>query len=157
MNGEHRSEAVHGTDATGTAAGEVAPRRVSRRVVIGGIVGTAALAVGGVAVAALVDRDDDTASRAGSSGTTPKVRGGEGDELRRVGRRYLEVVPAENDDAALVRELRTAGLDPERLDVPTGLRAAAARDYAAGAVLLLDGWLISRTEGRYAALIARRS
>jgi hypothetical protein len=133
--------------------------RISRRVAIGAIVGTAALVVGGASVVALVDDDGahtggDAGSGSAESGST--VRGGD-DALRRVGRRYVEVVPAEHDAALLARELRTAGVDPDGLAAATGLRDAAKRDYDAGAVLLLDGWLISRSEARYAGLIALRS
>jgi len=132
-------------------------RPISRRVVIGGIVGTAAIAAGGIGVAALVERDSGSSADGGTartrSGDSP-VGAREREAIARVGERYLEVEPADADEARLATALRDAGVDPEHLDRPDGLRDAARADFRRDAVVLVDGWVISRSEARYAALVA---
>ena len=128
---------------------------MSRRVVIGGMVGgAAALVAGGFGIAALADQETTdpkpAPDRARAIGSANHAA------LQRVGRRYLEVEPDDRDPAALTRALEAAGIDRDEMDVPSGLRAAAIRDYRSGNTVLLDGWLISRTEARYAALLTLR-
>ena len=55
-----------------------------------------------------------------------------------------------------VGPLEAAGIDRADTGGPSGLRAAVIRDYRSGDTVLLDGWLISRTEARYAALLTLR-
>jgi hypothetical protein len=130
-------------------------RQLSRRVVIGGMVGgTAALVAGGFGIAALADQG--TTDPKPGPDLEPAIGSADHAALQRVGRRYLEVEPGDSDPARLARALDAAGIDRADAGVPSGLRAAAIRDYRSGDTVLLDGWLISRTEARYAALLTFR-
>lgn len=135
-----------------------APRergQLSRRVVIGGMVGgAAALVAGGFGIAALADQG--TTDPKPAPDLAPVARSADHAALRRVGRRYLEVEPADSDPPRLARALEAAGIDRADTGGPSGLRAAAIRDYRSGDTVLLDGWLVSRTEARYAALLTLR-
>jgi hypothetical protein len=72
----------------------------------------------------------------------------------RIGRRYLATVPEEADLDLLLAWL------PEARDIEqlaTGLcnlDAAVADDFDRGRVVLIDGWLLSQTEARAAAVLA---
>lgn len=73
--------------------------------------------------------------------------------LARIGRRYLALVPADGDVAALRSALgMTGGADVIALGAR--LDAAVRRDFAQGDVLAIDAWILSRTELRAAALVA---
>lgn len=69
-----------------------------------------------------------------------------------IGRRYRELVPAENDVAGLAGAILNdvePGADqalPERLD------ACIRRDFAGGRIVTLDGWVVAVTEARQCAL-----
>ena len=77
-----------------------------------------------------------------------------GDEVRAVGRRYREMVPAESS----VKALRAAILDtrPSALQRALGREAAVAAlvdgDFAAARVVVVNGWVLSVTEARQCAL-----
>jgi len=77
-----------------------------------------------------------------------------GDEVRAVGRRYREMVPAESS----VKALRTAILDtrPSVLQRALGREATVAAlvdgDFAAAHVVVVNGWVLSVTEARQCAL-----
>ena len=74
-----------------------------------------------------------------------------------VGRRYLARFPHERDSGFLLRSV-LAGQTPATDD---GLRFHLARrrqrDFEAGRVVVLEGWLLSLTESRLFALVALRS
>jgi hypothetical protein len=82
------------------------------------------------------------------------------DAARRLGRTYLDEHPDEAGEARLQRLLlqsspgwsraQEAAVDPEVLR--TLARREARRDYAAGRVVSVSGWYLSRTEARLAAL-----
>lgn len=98
----------------------------------------------------------------------PTTAGGRGDWTRRlvasvrepesaawVGRRYLASAPEEADAARLAAAL-SAGLAPD-LDGAALRRALAAgrrRDFAQREIVVLDGWVLSRSELRLCALVA---
>lgn len=72
----------------------------------------------------------------------------------RLGRSYLGVHPTEARRGVLVRDL--VGLT-EPTSVSDASREVAARirgDYAAGSTVVVDGWVLSRTEARLYALVA---
>ncbi len=78
----------------------------------------------------------------------------DGEGAARLGRSYLAAHPTEARRVVLVRDL----VGPT---VPTSARRAsrevAARirtDYAAGSTVVVDGWVLSRTEARLYALVA---
>lgn len=78
------------------------------------------------------------------------------ESARRIGRRLLAERPA--DSRVLLRhtaELRRALAAADDPDARRSmLRRHAARDYAAGNVVLVDGWVLSRTEAHLCALLA---
>ena len=95
----------------------------------------------------------DTGTRAHASGDT----GDAAAAFTRVGRRYLAVTPSERDRAALVKQLDVSGVDGDVLAHVAALEQAVRRDFERGDVLALDGWILSRTELRAAALLALTS
>jgi len=74
---------------------------------------------------------------------------------RALGERYLAAFPEEAAALApLAAEVRRAGAGgPAALRRAVGGRIRA--DFAAGQTVVLDGWVMARTEGRIAALAAR--
>jgi len=95
-------------------------------------------------------------------GVHARPAGAEGDDrhdavvaaLTRIGRRYLEVVPAERDAATLHARLAEFAAPADVLAHPAALERAVRRDFERGDILALDGWILSRTELRAAALFA---
>ena len=75
--------------------------------------------------------------------------------VRRLGAWYRQMVPAENDAqalrAALAKEDRRGIRLPWTKRTPLGLRVSD--DFADGRTVLVDGWLLSRTEARQCALL----
>ena len=77
--------------------------------------------------------------------------------FERVGERYLASAPAERDRAALAKQLGVAGIGGDVLVQVNALEQAVRRDFERGDVLVLDAWILSRTELRAAALLALTS
>jgi hypothetical protein len=102
--------------------------------------------------------DDDGSGEATTTSTAPPPAptSSLADALVAVGGRYLEEHPDEADQAALLAAL--PALDGEVPDRPgQALRVLAdqaAADHASGDTVDLDGWVLSRTECRAAALYA---
>lgn len=74
--------------------------------------------------------------------------------LARIGRRYLEIVPADRDLRALRAHLGEFAAVADVLAHGAALEHAVRRDFERGDILALDGWILSRTELRVAALVA---
>ena len=75
-------------------------------------------------------------------------------KIVRVGRSYLKKVPDEANReklAALLPSLKGSKRLAARI---RALRDRVARDFAENRIVLLEGWLLSRTEARAAALVA---
>lgn len=70
---------------------------------------------------------------------------------RRIGRRYLAIAPGEADPVRLAATL-PALRDP--VAQRRALDAARRRDFAAGDTVILDGWILARSEARLCALAA---
>ena len=72
-----------------------------------------------------------------------------------LGRAYLDEHPGEDDPDFLVRHL--PGIDPARKVRPQlpALEPAVGRDLQAGRVVSVQGWLLSLSEARAAAAVAR--
>jgi hypothetical protein len=73
------------------------------------------------------------------------------DSLASIARAYVQVVPGEADP----------GVARARLEAATGgslaksaLRSAIRRDFARGDTVVLDGWVLSRSECRYCVMRA---
>jgi hypothetical protein len=74
------------------------------------------------------------------------------ESARRIGEHLLARGAAPLDMAAPLRFDSTAGGDREARR--SALRQQAMQDYAAGNVVLVDGWVLSRTEAQLCALVA---
>jgi hypothetical protein len=95
--------------------------------------------------------------RAAAAGPTARLAGifREPASARAIGRAYLRQAP-EEADAARPLDLIHPG-DCAALSTTELRRAVAARqraDFAAGRTVLLDGWVLSRTEARLCAFAA---
>jgi hypothetical protein len=78
---------------------------------------------------------------------------------RRLGRLYIRQVPAEDDPRTLARltlalpETQQAdAIDLDHNSLRVRLDARVREDFASGATVQLDGWVLSRTEARLCAL-----
>jgi hypothetical protein len=113
---------------------------------VGGVVGWKAL------------EGDDSGSPSSTTDPrpTPAPASSLGDALVAVGGRYLEDHPDEADQATLLAALPALeGEVPERPGRALGVLAEqVAADHEAGETVSLDGWELSRTECRAAALYA---
>jgi len=77
-------------------------------------------------------------------------------EWRLVGERYLEETPSERRLKVLVETLRQElELDPavgSRQELAERVAAAVRRDFTDGRTVTVDGWVLSATEARLAAV-----
>jgi hypothetical protein len=71
---------------------------------------------------------------------------------RRLGRRYRRAFPGENDRATLTEILRRSAAGEEGPDLSVKLTSRVRREFAEGRTLILDGWVLARTEARQCAL-----
>jgi hypothetical protein len=69
--------------------------------------------------------------------------------LRRLGAIYLVAHPEERS-RALLSHLLIAG---DNGTIPSRLLSAVARDWSSHHVVVVDGWLLARTEARFCALL----
>lgn len=72
---------------------------------------------------------------------------------RRIGRAYLAENPNEASEETLVRLLAKDGVrDDTQARLSANARRAVRRDYDSGRTVLVQGWMLSRTEARLCAL-----
>ena len=127
---------------------EITRRRALQLVAAGGAV----FAIAGVATL-LRNRDDDDAATAETPGTTaPRTDPLPDDPIARIGQRYLEQYPDEADTAELRSLIAVSG--PAATALGPALVPVATADFVNGDVVIIDGWHLSRTEARAAALVA---
>jgi hypothetical protein len=69
--------------------------------------------------------------------------------LRRLGAIYLETRPEERSRAMLSHLL----IDGDDGTIPSRLLRAVARDWSSHHVVVVDGWLLARTEARLCAML----
>lgn len=72
------------------------------------------------------------------------------DRVRELGERYRRMVPKERSAAAL----RAAILDGARGEARPSVAQQVRDDFAAGRIVLVDGWVLSATEARQCALFS---
>ena len=127
-----------------------------RRTVLKGLAAGGVVVVGGALVAQQVRDDDESAPPPTTAPPPSEPRSTMGAALVAVGTRYLEDVPEEADQAFLLEQLPALeGTVPERPGPMLGVLAPqAVADHTAGDLVELDGWVLSRTEARAAALYA---
>lgn len=136
---------------------------ISRRAALGVLGGAAAAVAAAVAGVRLVG-DDDRPGDAGSPGGTEAPGGSAGardelDGIRRIGEAYLTAHPEQAGREELLEALgggQPGGVDPEAEpeEILAGLEAAIREDFAEARTVVLDGWHLSVTEARAAALVA---
>ncbi len=132
------------TPGTGDAGGEPA-RQFSRRSVIGGLAASGLTAgLVGSLVGACSDSSDSTASPATEAE----------EAIVRIGRRYRADHPDEDDREVLLDRLGVGAGAARSSDFLSSLDAQVADDYGAGRTVRLDGWVLSVTESRAAALVS---
>jgi len=127
-----------------------------RRTVLKGLAAGGVAVVGGGLVIRQVRDAGDPPPPTTTAPPPPDSRSTVGDALVAVGTRYLEDEPQEADRAFLLEELPALdGRVPERPGPMLGVLAAQAEaDHATGDLVVLDGWVLSVTEVRAAALYA---
>ncbi|MBI4623510.1 MAG: hypothetical protein HY736_09880 [Verrucomicrobia bacterium] len=76
----------------------------------------------------------------------------DGRVVRDLGRRYREVVPAEDNARALVRAILAGSHATAPAPLPARVRNQVQRDFKAGRTVTLNGWILSVTEARQCAL-----
>ena len=76
------------------------------------------------------------------------------DAAARLGRRYLVLHPHERDVASMLDGLLEPGERPSRAGLRRRLRARQRHDFAGGVTVIVDGWILSRTEARLCAAVA---
>jgi len=70
----------------------------------------------------------------------------------RLGRSYLAARPFEADRAALARALGTVGASAPT--IASRLDLQRRRDFARGEIVVVEGWVLARSEARACALLA---
>jgi hypothetical protein len=119
--------------------------------------GITAVGIGaGLAGWRLVEDGDGAAAPTTTAPTPPDPVSSLDAALVAVGTRYLAVTPEEADRQVLLDALPPLeGMVPERPGQGLAVLAdQAAADHASGEVVVLDSWVLSRTEARAAALYA---
>ncbi|MCU1368917.1 MAG: hypothetical protein JWO77_111 [Ilumatobacteraceae bacterium] len=141
-----------GGDADGIpapAGGPGAPApQLSRRAVIGGLAASG-LTAGMVGSLLSACTDGSASDGSETSGATEAERA-----VIRLGRRYRADHPDEDDRDVLLERLGVAAGVAGSLRFLSTLDAQVAEDYASGRTVRLDGWVLSQTEGRAAALVS---
>ncbi len=132
-------------------------RDIRRRTFLISLAGSIGLLASARGVVALLAPHEDASSAAdallsGRFGSSPATR--------RIGRAYLAAVPSESDPRTLRSALSPSGQDPDEwwgtIDVESlsaTVRTDVRQDFAIGQTWTMDGWVLSRTEGRLAALL----
>lgn len=139
MTHEHQT----GPSPDGDPGRSVGRRDVLRWMVAGGL---STSLVGSLAVVAC--SDDDTGS-GGRPATTPAGRA-----IERIGRSYRAQHPDEDDVEVLLAAIGITTDELGSADDLASLDARVEEDYERGRTTLLDGWVLSVTEGRAAALLS---
>lgn len=82
------------------------------------------------------------------------TRVGDDGLTRRLGRQYRTAFPRENGLSVLTRILRCSAADENGFDLSTRLQSRIQRDFAEGRTVVVDGWILARTEARQCALFS---
>ncbi|HVU15923.1 MAG TPA: hypothetical protein VHD32_03310 [Candidatus Didemnitutus sp.] len=79
--------------------------------------------------------------------------------VRKIGLRYMALVPSESTRASLLQHL-SAEIDDDRPDssdlagIAGEIELKAEQDFRSEKILVINNWIISRTEARQCALLA---
>lgn len=74
--------------------------------------------------------------------------------LREIGKRYRQIVPAENDSASLTQALLREAPALESARLQAHVAARVQTDFAEGRTVTLNGWVLAVTEARQCALMS---
>ena len=74
------------------------------------------------------------------------------ENIEALGLKYLELFPEENGEQRLARNIISS--QGESDDFQTVISNKIQEDFETGAIVQIDGWLLSRTEARQCALFA---
>lgn len=77
----------------------------------------------------------------------------DGNTILETGKIYRERFPDENSERKLV-ELLTTNISSDQAAVNEMLRLQITTDYESGNTVMVDGWILSKTEARQCALFA---
>src|SRR5262245_48858470 len=135
----------------------MSPAELSRRRVLAGagVLGAAAVA-GFVVVPRLTDDDDASPEDAGADSGPPPTPGSPTEAIALVGAAYLADAPSDEKDEAHLRSLLptlTATSADGLVDQFGTLQDPAQTDLAEDRTASVDGWILSVTEARAAALV----
>lgn len=141
------------SDLRATSPGPEPGPVLSRRAVIGGLAASGLTAgVIGSLLAACSDSSGPADPAPKTPGTEPASEAEAA--IIRIGRQYRADHPEEDDRQTLVDQLGvTAGAASSPRFFST-LDAQVADDYGSGRTVQVDGWVLSVTEGRAAALVS---
>jgi hypothetical protein len=120
-----------------------------RRLLVGAAALLAAVAAGPSALVPLIERLA-AADAAALLRTLIKHREG----AIQLGRSYLSAHPSEANRATLVRQLAGPIAPASAERAAHGVGARIREDYAMGHTVVVEGWVLSRTEARLCALVA---
>ncbi|KAA0233709.1 MAG: hypothetical protein JJLCMIEE_03376 [Acidimicrobiales bacterium] len=122
--------------------------RISRRTMLVGLAGGAAVVTGAGAYFLIRDSGSGT----DGNGTQPSLDTSTG--IARVGAAYLEAHPGEADPAALAEQLGIPATDSAAMEFLATSSETIQTDFDTGEVVNLDGWRLSVSEARASALVA---
>lgn len=129
--------------------------QLSRRAVIGGLVASGLTAgVVGSLLSACTDGSASDGSAPGSDGSEASGATEAERAVVRIGRRYRTDHPDEDDRDVLLERLGVTAGAAGSLRLLSSLDAQVAEDYGSGRTVRIDGWVLSQTEGRAAALVS---
>lgn len=129
--------------------------QLSRRAVIGGLVASGLTAgMVGSLLSACTDGSAPDGSDPGSDGSEASGATEAEQAVIRIGRRYRTDHPDEDDRDVLLERLGVTAGATGSLRLLSSLDAQVAEDYASGRTVQVDGWVLSSTEGRAAALVS---
>ena len=75
------------------------------------------------------------------------------DEIKKIGDLYRAQFPGEKSEGVLIKKL-LAQLPSDPSDIENDLQRLTIKDFQDQATVLLNGWLLSRTEARQCALFS---
>lgn len=73
-----------------------------------------------------------------------------------IGDRYRELFPDENGEKRLVQTLFNQSSPATAMNIET-IQRTIAKDFQTGNTVMIDGWILSRTEARQCALLSLTS
>jgi len=73
--------------------------------------------------------------------------------IKKIGNQYRLQMPSEKSERSLVKTLKAAVSEVSLADAPN-LEEIIKKDFETGNIIIVDGWILSRTEARQCALFS---